>query len=82
MRILLIWEEIPETVKIYTFLADATMLEWLTLCHHHYIHTENTEKVDKALEKLNRFLETIEPIDDAKPFQTTVCLVILSGFVL
>ncbi len=81
-KILLVWEEVPETIKTFSFDADKTMMKWLPLCHRNFINAECNEKEQAALMKLNDFLQTIKPIDDASPFRSGDCLVILSGFLL
>ena len=80
--ILLIWEEVPEAIKTYCFDADEAMMKWLPLCHRNYINGECSKKAQAALDKLSEFLETVEPVDDKKPFAIETRTVVISGFIL
>ena len=67
-KYLIIWQEIPETYRIYTHqclsLEESRQIE---KCHNQFINIETTADIDRALETLNSIIETAEPEDISLP---------------
>ena len=59
MKVLLIWEEIPDSTKLYSLEGELAELAIKSAGHH-----IGVTKDCSALDKLNDQLETLEPIGD------------------
>ena len=81
MKILLIWEEVPESTSLY--LIDASPKEsWMIKkCHGQFSNTVGAD--EKALKQLSVFLVGRTPIDKEAPFVVDgPVTIVLSGFML
>ena len=59
MKILVIWEVIPEEVKYYVNeCVGVAEWAWLRFCHGHFLGEEVSQDVQVALDRLNEALET------------------------
>ncbi len=77
MKVLLVWSEIPESVKLYA-LEDADAVVAFN-CHNLYINDCDSED----LEKLSDILEEKTPLDSSNPVDIEKFdKVVLSGFYL
>lgn len=82
MKVMIIFEYIPEDTKIYLLDLDGKDLEMAKKAHGVYV---NVSKNDKVAVKLDDFLQNKEPlkIKTGKPFNIEgVELVIHSGFMI
>jgi len=87
MKILVIWELVPEATKFY--ITEGTpdkIVQSLKLCHGSYIGTDNSGIVDDALEQLDSKLEQEEgPFEEIKMEEVMECkpdLIIHTGIIL
>lgn len=79
MKVLLVWEEIPETTKFYVLDVAGEDLENLRSAHGKFI---NSDMDDDLAEWISKFLEDKEPQDHTTPFKFAGGEVILSGFMM
>lgn len=78
MKVLVIYQNIPESTNIHIIDADGDDLEILKICHNCYVNGgDMTEEQEKATDKLNFFLSKPEYIDEA--FATMVGLPVREG---
>lgn len=65
MKVLVIYQNIPESTNIHIIDADGDDLEILKACHNCYVNAgDMTEEQEKATDKLNFFLSKPEYIDE------------------
>lgn len=77
MKVLLVWSEIPESVKLYALEDDDAVVA--VKCHNLYINNDDSED----LEKLSEILEKETPLDSSNPVDIEQFdKVVLSGFYL
>lgn len=74
--VLIVWQEVPETTKLYRFEVNRATAEWMRKAHNVYV---NTVGATEHAENLMAFLESHVPIEG--PVEL-VELVIVSGFIL
>lgn len=44
MKILIIYEEVPESTKLFLLDVSEQEYEWIKLCHGHYVNTVDLDK--------------------------------------
>lgn len=65
MKVLVIYQNIPESTNVHIIDADGDDLEILKTCHNCYVNAgDMTEEQEKATDKLNFFLSKPEYIDE------------------
>lgn len=82
MKVLVVFEYIPEDTKVYLLDLDGKDLEMVKKAHGVYV---NVSKNDKAAARLDEFLQDKEPlkIKAGKPFEIEgIELVVHAGFML
>ena len=65
MKVLVIYQNIPESTNVHIIEADGEDLEILKKCHNCYVNAgDMTDEQEKATDKLNFFLSKPEYIDE------------------
>lgn len=81
MKTLLIWEEIPESTKLY--LLDGELAELALKAHNQFV---NGGDDDDYADRLSVSLEGLEPLDDSQPIAINdinePVNVVISGFIM
>ncbi len=87
MRIIVVWEEIPEATRIYSLIVGAETAEKIKAAHGSFINSGDTID-EKAAEWLNEYLAgQIPSIDTRKEHSRIIevsepSTIVLSGFIL
>lgn len=77
MKVLLVWSEIPESVKLYALEGAGAVVAFN--CHNLYLNYDDSED----LEKLSEIIEEETPLDSSNPVDIEKFdKVVLSGFYL
>lgn len=77
MKVLLIWEEIPETIKAYVLEGEEAIIA--LQCHNKYINSDDAPELDQ----LSEILENKKPVDTKEAFGVEGAdKVVFSGFIL
>lgn len=64
LKILIVYEEIPESFKVYAVAATSDEWKWMQLTHGHYVNMDHdTEETEEACNKLSVWLEDKDPIN-------------------
>ena len=81
MQVLLIWEGIPESTKLY--LLDGKMADTAVKAHGCYVNMVDGDP-DGAAEALNQALEDegLIPVEDTTPMRLPPVTVVRSGFMM
>lgn len=86
MKILIVYEEIPESTKIYSVEVTPDEWEWMKLTHGHYVNAgDSDEDVDDACNTLSTWLEGRMPIETPHPIPlcgASYDYVVVTGFIL
>lgn len=86
MKVLIIYEEIPESTKLYLVDVAPSEWAWMRLAHDQYINTvatDNDENAHAACMKLSTWLEDKKPLRLVAPLRDlSVDYVLVTGFVL
>lgn len=83
MKVLIIYEEIPESTKFFDADVAADEWKWMRLTHGNFINTDMTKKQEDACQKLSVWLENRPPFDAKVPISASGFEYVLhTGFVL
>ncbi len=84
MKVLVVYEMVPEETKFYIVEADAVDLEWMKATHGYFVNQADIPPaIAKALDKMSAFLETVESLSAELPITLNgVDLLIHTGFLL
>jgi hypothetical protein len=89
MRVLLVWEEIPETTRAFDLSLTKEEYEKILLCHGLFINSSDmNDEQEKAIEWLQEYIEDKKPVYNdneeigAPPKIDASATLIVSGFFL
>jgi hypothetical protein len=60
MKILIVYENIPESTDIYSVEVTTEEWEWMKLTHGYYVNFKMPDENEAACEKLSEFLRELE----------------------
>lgn len=63
MKILLVYELVPETTKFYTLEVSDADWEWMKTTHGHCLNCEMPDDIADACIKLSEYLEPLKPME-------------------
>lgn len=90
MKILIVYEEIPESTKVYSEDVTAEEWAWMKLTHGNYVNADaDSEEAEEACTKLSDWLVDKKPASDSGEQSEPILLrgvgydyVIVTGFIL
>jgi hypothetical protein len=85
MRVLIVYENVPESFDMYVLDVKEDDWLWLQKTHGNYINTDMPKDAEKACQKLIKLLEKRKPLDKKEPVDIKdlrVTHVIVTGFVM
>ena len=83
MKILIVYEEVPETTKFYTVEVTDSEWEWMRLTHGYYVNAKAPKKNEAACLKLMNWLEDETPLTFDTPIGVAgIEYVLHTGFIL
>lgn len=86
MTVLIVYENVPETTDLYIEEVSDKDWVWMQKCHRKYLNTQLSVSVEKACDKLCKWIEGKKKLDDKGPIATRIGrpfeYVLLTGFMM
>lgn len=82
MKVLIVYENIPESSDIYIVDVAVEDWQWMKLTHGNYVNADMSEEEDAACQKLSTLLEDKKKYHLKEPVPTDgIAYVLLTGFI-
>lgn len=85
MRVLIVYENVPESTDFFLVEPTPKEWEWMQKTHGWYVNSDIPKENDKACQKLSNYLQNCEKLTVAAPFDVAalkIDFVIQTGFVM
>ena len=80
-KVLIVYENIPESTDLYLLDVEDEDLKWMKKCHRHFINFEMTKDQQKACDRLSDYLDDKTKLDDKAAVDIGAYqLLIVTGF--
>lgn len=82
MKVLIVYENVPESTDIYLVDIEEADWQWMKLTHGNFINASMSDEEEAACQKLNEFLENKEKYTVKEPVVAEgIAYVLLTGFI-